>query len=79
MSGAFVANMMAPFDGDASGTKNTDLATTTRLVDELSVCIIDPCPFEAHMQGLLLHPITDLCLNLCLKRATIGGVARATR
>ena len=79
MSGAFVADMMAAFDGDASGKKNTDLAKVTRLVDELFVCIIGPCPFEAQMQGSLVHPMTDLRLNLCLKRAIIGDATRAIR
>jgi len=69
--------MMAVFDGDASGTKNTDLATATRLVDKLSVYIIGPCPFEAQIQGSLVHPMTDLRLNLFLKRATIGDATRA--
>ena len=79
MPGAFVADMMAVFDGDASGKKNTDLAKVTRLVDELFVCIIGPCPFEAQMQGSLVHPMTDLPLNLCLKRATMGDATRAIR
>ena len=79
MSGAFVADVMAALDGDALGTKNTDLATATWLVDELSICIIGPCPVEAQMQGSLVHPIKDLRLNLFLKRATIGDATRAIR
>ena len=79
MPGAFVADMMAAFDGYALGKKNTDLAKVTRLVDGLFVCIIGPCPFEAQMRGSLVHPMTDLPLNLCLKRATIGDATRAIR
>ena len=79
MSGAFVADMMAAFDGDAVKKKNTDLAKVTRLVDELFVCIIGPCPFEAQMQGSLVHPMTDLPLNLCLKRATMEEATRGIR
>ena len=79
MSGALVADIITVFDGDASGKKNTDLAKVTRLVDELFVCIIGPCPFEAQMQGSLVHPMTDLPLNLCLKRATMGDATRVIR
>ena len=60
--------------------KYTDLAKATQLVDELSVVsIIGPCPFEAQMEGGLDEPMTDLRLNLCLKRATIGDATRAMR
>ena len=78
-SEAFVADITILFDGDALGAENRDLVTVTWLVDELSVLIIGPCPFEAQMQGSLVHPMTDLPLNLCLKRATMGDATRAIR
>jgi len=52
-AGAFVADVMVIFAGDAPWMENRDLATSPRLMNERSIPITGSCPFEAQMQGRL--------------------------